>query len=140
MYPGQVRNKIIPVFKTNDLCFKENDEKSSLPPVTSPFVNIHESNDAYLLTVASPGLHREDFQIVVEDAIINISAKMEPIQNNYKMDRCEYDYSGWTRAFRLPTNADAMLANAEYVNGELLIHIPIDGSNEKVENTKIHVY
>jgi HSP20 family protein len=140
MYPGIACNKIIPVFKTNDNCFKENDEKAALPSLISPSVNIGSSDEAYLITIATPGLNKEDFQIKIEDAVISISANKEKIQSIFKNDRCEYDYTAWTRAFRLPQDADAIMTNAEYVNGELIIHIPKSDSSENKEYTIIHVY
>ena len=103
MYPGIACNKIIPVVKTKDLCFEENDAKAKLPAITSPSVNISSSDDAYLITIATPGLHREDFQIETENAVISISAKKRTTPSKFNKDRCEYNYAEWTRAFRLPS-------------------------------------
>jgi HSP20 family protein len=140
MYPGVASNKIIPVFKTNEDCFKENDDKSVLPPITSPSVNIGELEEAYLITVATPGLHREDFHITTENAILSISAKKDAIQSIYINDRYEYDYSEWTRVFRLPNDADTLMTNAEYIQGELIIRIPRNESKENKTNSIIYVY
>lgn len=140
MYPGIACNKIIPVFKTKELCFKENADKSALPAITSPSVNIGKSTGAYQISIASPGLHRDDFQIEIENSTISISAEKQSVNSIYKSERCEYDYSKWTRAFRLPKDADALMTNAEYIHGELMIHIPRNKSNENKANAIIYVY
>lgn len=140
MYPGIACNRIIPVFKTKDLCFKENDTKAKLPAITSPSVNIGSSDEAYLITIATPGLHREDFKIEAENAVISISAKKEITLSNFNSDRCEYNYAEWTRAFRLPADADAIMTHAEYLHGELIIQIPKSESSENKANAIIYVY
>lgn len=140
MYPGIACNKIIPVVKTKDLCFEENDAKAKLPALMSPSVNIGSSDEAYLITIATPGLHREDFQIKVEQAVISISAKKEVTPDKFNSDRCEYNYAEWTRAFRLPADADAIMTHAEYLQGELIIQIPKSESSENKTNSTIYVY
>lgn len=140
MYPGVACNKMIPIVKTKDLCFKENDAKAKLPALTSPSVNIGSSDEAYLITIATPGLHREDFQIEVENTVISISAKKEILPSRFISNRCEYNYSEWTRAFRLPSDADAIMTHAEYLHGELIIQIPKSESSENKTNSTIYVY
>lgn len=140
MYASVPCTKVFPIQKTIPDCFNESDSIAGNHSHTIPSTNISEMDDNYFITIAAPGLNREAFQIEIENSIINISAQKEKIKTNYKIDRYEYNYSQWTRAFRLPDDADSMLANAEYLNGELLIHIPRSNSNENMVKARIYVY
>lgn len=89
-----------------------------------PAVNIDETEEHYLLTVAAPGFKRENFEIKINNQIIIISAIKPRLTFKCVKDRCEYDYSNWSRPFILPDDAEAILAKAKYRDGELIIRIP----------------
>lgn len=140
MYPGVACTKVIPVCKTEPVLFKENEEKSPVRQHTVPAANIGESDNNYVISMAIPGLSREEFKIDIEDSLISISALKEDKLSVYKIDRCEYNFAHWTRVFQLPADADPILANAEYINGELIIHIPKGDAIEQIAKTSIYVY
>ncbi len=140
MYPRIACTKIIPFQKTIPEGFNESAGIVGNHSLTIPPANVGETETDYIITIAAPALNREDFQIEIENAVINISALKEKIISKYKIDRCEYNYSEWTRAFQLPEDADSMLAHAEYVHGELLIHIPRSEYNENMKKASIYVY
>jgi len=71
---------------------------------------------------------------------LTISAKTENLKPEYSIDRCEYDLTEWTRAFQLPDDADVIMAHAELIHGEIIIHIPRGDSIEKKANAIIYVY
>lgn len=142
MYPGTACNRRIPAGKVEILHFKEiEDEKNMIDPaLLMPAVNISETATEYLLVLAAPGLHRDEFCIEINQSVITISAKKETLPVDSINDRCEYNYSNWTRAFSLPADADALLSRAEYKNGELWIRIPRDIKSDAEENVTIYVY
>ncbi len=141
MYPGIASKKNIPAKKTAVMCFKDElQQKDTKPSLSIPAVNISETVAEYIIVIASPGLHREDFSIEVTDSVITIAAKKEIAECSQANDRCEYDYTDWTRAFTLPTDTDALLASAEYKNGELIIHIPRSNTGENQSKITIYVY
>lgn len=142
MYPGTAASRDIPAKETKPLHFKEiEDGKNTVhPSLTIPAVNITETDTEYILIMAAPGLYREDFSIEINQSIITISAKKEMGPLLGVNDRCEYDYTDFTRAFSLPADADAVLANATYQNGELVMHIPRNSANEPRAKATIYVY
>ena len=142
MYPGNPSNRDIPARKTKALEFKKIGKREGIINATQiiPAVNISEIATEYIIVMATPGLQRKDFSIEIAQSVITISAKRETVPVNCVNDRCEYNYTDWTRAFALPSDADALLAHAEYQNGELLIHIPRGGTNEKQTKNFIYVY
>ncbi|MEO5946188.1 MAG: Hsp20/alpha crystallin family protein [Chitinophagaceae bacterium] len=140
MYANVPYIKIIPIQKTIPDCFIESAGIEKIHSNTIPSANVGETDTDYIITIAAPGLFRESFQIEIENSIINISALKEKIKTKYKIDRFEYNYSKWTRAFQLPVDADSMRAQAKYINGELIIHIPRSESNENMVKAFIYVY
>jgi len=108
--------------------------------MVTPAANVDETNNEYILTIASPGFKRENFQVMIEKDMIIIAAAKETSGQICIHDRCEYDYTRWKRAFSLPDDADALLARARYKDGELIIRIP-RGKTDKLSGiTNIYVY
>ena len=142
MYPGTTDTKYISPRKTKALQFKEPEDGKTIFSTAAiiPAANIFETSGEYLMVIAAPGLERENFSIGVDQSMITISAKKEHVPRSWVSDRFEFDYTDWTRAFTLPSDADAMFADATYQNGELLIHIPRGSTCESPENVTIYVY
>jgi HSP20 family protein len=142
MYPAVPCNKYIPSRKTEVLRFKENEEGNNATNIkcSIPGANIFETKNEYHIIIAAPGLHRDDFNIEIAEGVITISAKKETDFLKIISDRCEYDYTEWTRAFLLPEDADEFLAHAEYQNGELNIFIPRSSQSENKAKATIYVY
>ncbi len=143
MYPGNATNKKIIKAETNILPFKQMANSTSTPAevLLLPAVNITETTTEYLLEIATPGMHREDFSIEIEQSVISISAKSEKnTDTDCVSDRCEYNYTQWTRAFALPEDADVVLAHAKYSNGELSIRIPRGNTTENQAKAIVYVY
>jgi HSP20 family protein len=123
--------------------FKSSDERITNRPnkvMVVPAANVDETNTEYILTIASPGFKRENFQVMIEKNIITISATKETAEESCIHDRCEYDYSRWKRDFLLPDDADPLLAVARYKNGELAIRIPKGKTEHLAGPTHIYVY
>ncbi|OSZ77060.1 hypothetical protein CAP36_11590 [Chitinophagaceae bacterium IBVUCB2] len=143
MYPGSATNKEIKIGTTAALPFKQESGSTAInsEAISVPAVNITETATEYLLEIASPGMHREDFNIQIEQSVITISAKSErSTEDSSITDRCEYNYTEWARAFALPEDADEVLAHAKYSNGELIIRIPRGNTSENKEKTTVYVY
>lgn len=105
-----------------------------------PASNISEFPTEYQIQVAVPGLKRQDFRIQLSRGVISISAKsVEPAQSCIN-DRCEFDYHDWTRAFVLPDDADAIMTQAIYHDGELFIRIPRDKNADNKALVTVSVY
>lgn len=108
--------------------------------IVIPAANVDETNNEYILTIASPGFKRENFQLMIEKDSITIAATKEAFEQICIHDRCEYDFTRWKRVFSLPDDADALLTRARYKDGELIIRIP-RGKTDKLSGiTIIYVY
>jgi len=124
----------VPFFKFNG------NEKFIYPKkVSIPAVNIEETPEYYLLRVATPGFKREELEIVINNQILIISAIKQSNTFECVKDRCEYDYTNWSRPFILPDDAEAILAKAKYSDGELIIRIP-KGPGDIIIKDLITVY
>jgi HSP20 family protein len=104
-----------------------------------PKVDIIENEKAYEISVAVPGLSKDDFKIDLNDNFLTISGERkfskEKKENNLHV--VETQYGNFSRSFSLPENVDASKITAAYTNGILEITIPKD--EKKVLKTTIKV-
>ncbi|MCF4101320.1 Hsp20/alpha crystallin family protein [Gillisia sp. M10.2A] len=93
-----------------------------------PAVNIHESDDNFLVAVAAPGKTKEDFNIELDNDILTISSEikdeLETKEASGKFTRKEFSYSNFKRAFSLPDTVNSQNISATYINGVLEITLP----------------
>ncbi len=93
-----------------------------------PKVDIIENEKAYELSVAVPGLSKEDFKIDLNDNFLTVSGERkfskEKKENNLHV--VETQYGNFSRSFSLPENVDANKITATYSNGILEITVPKD--------------
>lgn len=108
----------------------------SKPLNTLPAVNVKETDTAYELEVAAPGLSKDDFKIDVEGQTLTISAEKETKEEEKKdtYSRKEFGYSSFKRSFNLPERTvETDKITAKYIDGVLQLYIP---KIEQVNNTK----
>ena len=93
-----------------------------------PAVNIKETNDAFEVEMAAPGMKKEDFRIELDNNMLLISSEKE---NQLEGDeasgytRKEFSYQSFQRSFQLPKEVvDAEKIEARYENGLLHLVIP----------------
>lgn len=88
---------------------------------TVPAVNVKETDKAFEIELAAPGLTKDDFEISVDSRVLSISArkedKREEKQNGYT--RREFSYSSFSRSFALPDNVNEENVDASYKEGVL---------------------
>src|SRR5688500_1295164 len=96
--------------------------------LTVPAINIKEEKNNYKIEMAAPGMKKEDINIDVDNNIITISSETESEYNSDDdkkenksegYSRREYNYSGFSRSFSVPDNADTENIKAKYENGVL---------------------
>ena len=92
-----------------------------------PAVNILENENEFTIEIAAPGLKKEDFKINLEQDQLSVSAlKVEGSNEDNstkKYNRREFNFTDFTKTFKLPETADSNKINAEYKDGILLIQI-----------------
>ncbi len=93
--------------------------------LTVPPVNVFESETAYKIEFATPGLKKEEISINLENDVLVISADVkEPdISDKGKYTKREFNYFNFSRSFTLPEIADKEKIDAKSENGVLIITI-----------------
>lgn len=94
--------------------------------ITIPAANITENDRDYRLTLAAPGLSKDDFYIDVDQGRIIISVQKENEENEEKPNysRQEYNYTSFVRSFALPDAVKQEDIHAEYKDGVLVVVLP----------------
>lgn len=94
-----------------------------------PAVNVKETNSAFELEMAAPGMNKQDFRIGLENNLLVISAQQEKNSEENKEDgsysRKEFSYQAFKREFKLPENmVNEDDISASYTDGILHITVP----------------
>jgi len=93
---------------------------------TVPAVNIVENKDDYKVSLAVPGMKKEDFNIDVEGNMLTISSEKEENkeEKEERFTRKEYSYSSFSRSFTLPDEVNKEKIEAKYEDGVLKLILP----------------
>ena len=107
--------------------------------VSTPSVNVVETENSYRVEVAAPGLEKKDFEVSIDNGFLNISARKEheeEVQDGDKYMRREFNFTSFTRSFQLPDTVKADDIAANYENGVLKITLP-KKEEAKIEAAKV---
>ena len=125
MMPMMRTNSWIPtVF--NDLFYND-----LMPKVnqTAPAINVKESDNAYTVELAAPGMKKEDFNVHIDDEG-NLVVKLESKQDHKEEDkntrylRREFSYSKYEQTLILPDDVKKDAISAKVENGVLTVELP----------------
>ena len=100
---------------------------SDQPGISTPAVNVKETNEDYQIEVAAPGLDKKDFKVDLDNNVLTISSEKEhkdEKKEEGKYMRREFSYSSFNRSFSLPDAVDAENIKAKHRDGILLVVIP----------------
>jgi HSP20 family protein len=114
---------------------------NNLNPINVPAVNISEGKDQYDVSVAAPGMKKDDFNIDVEGNTLTISAEKreEKEEKNERYTRKEFNYSSFSRSFSLPDGVNKEKIDASYDNGLLKLVLPKTEDAKKPASKHISV-
>ena len=125
MMPMMRSNNWIPtVF--NDLFDTEFMPKANC---TAPAINVKESDNAYTVELAAPGMKKEDFNVHINDEG-NLIIKMEQKQEHKEEDksvrylRREFSYSKYEQTLILPDDVKKDAISAKVEHGVLTVELP----------------
>ena len=96
---------------------------------TAPAINVKESDKAYTVELAAPGLKKDDFNVHINDDG-NLIVKMEQKQETKEEDkntrylRREFSYSKFEQTLILPDDVDKNKISAKVENGVLTVELP----------------
>ena len=115
------------------------DESSLINRVSKlPAVNITENGNHYNVSLAAPGLKKEDFKIDIDGNMLTISSENEEKkeEKDEKYTRKEYSYSSFSRSFTLPEDVKQEAIEAKYENGVLTLRLPRKENGKKITAPK----
>lgn len=91
-----------------------------------PAANVIESENAFEVEFAIPGMSKDDFKIGVENNILTVSAEKEEQkeEKDKHYTRKEFTYGSFTRSFSLPRTINLDGIAGAYENGILKVTLP----------------
>ncbi|MEO0562079.1 MAG: Hsp20/alpha crystallin family protein, partial [Chloroflexota bacterium] len=89
-------------------------------------VDVHESDQNYLLMANLPGVNSDDIDITLHDGTLTISADLpQPeVNEGVRVRVQERAYGSYSRSLRLPKAVDGDSVEAAYDNGVLVLTLP----------------
>lgn len=109
-----------------DSFFNDNLGKFERNVFFTPRVDVKETEKAFEVHVALPGIKKEEISIEIEKSVLSISGERK-LKNENKDDKyhmVENFYGKFSRSFTLPENVDASKIAASYNDGILAVEIP----------------
>ena len=104
-----------------------------------PKTDVAETDKAWEIHLAVPGMKKEDFQLELHENFLTISGERK--FTNEKKERnfhsLETQYGSFSRSFSLPENVDGANISARYVNGILEVTIPKDEKKALKQTIKV---
>ncbi len=109
--------------------------------MNKPALNIKETEEAFDLEVAAPGLSKEDFNISIDDGYLNISAEktLEKEEQEDNFTRKEFNFNSFKRSLLLPKNVIEEEVKAHYEDGILRLVLQKKEVDQKYTPRKIAV-
>lgn len=91
-----------------------------------PAVNVKETETAFQLELAAPGLKKEDLKVNVTNNTLTIgySSEVKAEETTEKFTRQEFGFSSFERSFKLPKTVNAEEIKAAYTDGILTVELP----------------
>jgi HSP20 family protein len=123
------RNRLFPwnnglkSFLSNDDFFNDDflDDDSLMPAM-----NVKEHQDDFEIEFAAPGFNKKDFEVTIENDMLNVSAEKTKEEEEKKEDftRREFSYNSFKRSLKLPNSVNANEEiKAVYKNGILTLKL-----------------
>ena len=102
------------------------DESGSTVGAWSPAVDIHETEDGYVLKAELPGVSKDDVSIDVHQHTLTLRGerKYESAVKDERYHRVERAYGTFRRSFVLPAMVDQEHVQATFKDGVLELHLP----------------
>jgi len=90
----------------------------------SPSTDVHETPEAYVLMLDIPGVSREAINVILENAVLSVRARVQPYHSEEAVLHFnELKQVTYHRIFNLGDGIDRDSVNATYENGVLAIKL-----------------
>ena len=98
-------------------------------PMTTPAINVKETDKDYWIEVAAPGMTKEDFHVHVNDKdqlVVSVEKKQENNEEDKsaKFLRRDFNYTRFEQTLMLPESIDREAITAKAKHGVLKITLP----------------
>jgi len=100
-------------------------------PAISPSYNVTQSEDGYEISVAAPGVNKDDIEVNIDSNTLTISHKQEEETEN------SFACSSFSRSWRLPEGTEIDNITASYDKGILTLSVPT--ADAAISNRKIEI-
>ena len=106
----------------------------------APRVDVHETENALVISADLPGVNEKDLDVRVENNMLNIRGerKMDSAVQEDKYVRVERVYGSFSRSFSLPNTVNTEAVKADYVNGVLTLMLP-KREESKPKQVKVNI-
>ena len=96
---------------------------------TAPAINVKESDKAYIVELAAPGMKKEDFNVHINDEgnlVVKMESKAEKKDEdkNTRYLRREFSYSKYEQTLILPDDVKRDAISAKVEHGVLTVELP----------------
>ena len=125
---------MMPMMRTNNwipAVFNDLFNTEFLPKTncTAPAINVKESDKAYIVELAAPGMKKEDFNVHINDEgnlVVKMESKTEKKDEdkNTRYLRREFSYSKFEQTLILPDDVKKEDISARVDNGVLTVELP----------------
>ena len=115
------------------------DDKSFFGKIMKvPAVNVTETKEFFMVSLAVPGMKKNDFKIDIEGNMLTIISEKEEEkeEKDVRFTRKEYNYSSFSRSFTLPEEVLREKITAIYEDGILKLTMPKSEEFKKVAAVK----
>jgi HSP20 family protein len=89
----------------------------------TPPVDVHETDDEYLVKLDLPGVKSEDVSVEINDSVVSISGS-RVADDSATAQLVERPYGTFARTLTLPQGVDSDSIEADYSDGVLELRIP----------------
>jgi HSP20 family protein len=103
----------------------------------SPYVNIYETDNEFVLVANMPGVLRDDLKVKVEKDSLIMFGKIDyykQVNKNHILN--EIEIGNYYRTFNISDSVNQEKIEAKYDNGQLIVNLP---KNEKIKPRKIDI-
>ncbi len=122
LFPSWANDSLKSFLSSDDFFNNDFFEEDSLMPV----MNVKEHDDDFEIEFAAPGFSKKDFEVTINDNILNVSGekKQELEEKEEDYTRKEFSYNSFKRSLTLPktVNTDQDI-KATYKNGILTLNL-----------------
>ena len=125
---------MMPMMRTNNwipAVFNDLFNTEFLPKTncTAPAINVKESDKAYIVELAAPGMKKEDFNVHINDEgnlVVKMESKTEKKDEdkNTRYLRREFSYSKFEQTLILPDDVEKDKISAKVEHGVLTVELP----------------